>query len=272
MHITFLGTAGNLGVITKSDNTSGGIIIDHEEVQLHIDPGVGALINARKENINLRENTAILISSSHINRCNELNAVISAMTHDGLDPKGVLIINANNSVLLEKYKNCVEKVLTAEPGNTIGIEDITITPLKTSHQNRVGYRIETEKIIITYTGDTNYAPEIIDQYLRSHVLILNVPNSFTNNGEGLNSGDAVKILKQIKPDLAIITHFDKSIIQNQPLYEAREIQRQSGVSVLAAKEGLRIDPMAYLGESKQKVIQFITKKATEQNTQQNNQN
>ncbi|PIN80511.1 hypothetical protein COV11_03830, partial [Candidatus Woesearchaeota archaeon CG10_big_fil_rev_8_21_14_0_10_30_7] len=117
-----------------------------------------------------------------------------------------------------------------------------------------------------------YNNEIADQYLRSNILILNLANSFGHTGEGLNSGDIIQILKKIKPDLAIITHYGKTILQSTPLYEAREIQRQSGVSVLAAKEGMKIDPTAYLGESKQKVLQFITKKTIETENQQNNQN
>ncbi len=262
MQIVFLGTAGNLGVISKFDQSSGGIIIKHEETQLHIDPGIGALTNARKYDLNLRENTAILVSSSHLDRCSELNPVISAMTHEGLDPQGVLIINQNNPVLLEKYKNFIERTMIAEPNKKIGVEEFTITPLKTTSE-KLGYRIEVNNVIITYTGDTNYSTEVVDQYLRSNVLILNAASTFNQSGEGLSSGDIVTILKQIKPDLAVITHYGKSIVQNNPLYEAREIQKQSKVSVLAAKEGMRIDPTAYLGENRQRILQFITKKATE---------
>ncbi|MBI4918706.1 hypothetical protein HY837_02160 [archaeon] len=262
MQITFLGTAGNLGVISKFDHLSGGIIIKQDETQLHLDPGVGALANARKFEVNLRENTAILVSNSHLNRCSELNPVISAMTHEGLDPQGVLIVNPNNPLLLEKYRNFTERTMFAEPSKKIGVEEFTITPLKTTSES-LGYKIEANNVVISYTGDTNYSTEVVDQYLRSNVLILNAANTFSQSGEGLNSGDIVTILKQIKPDLAVITHYGKSIIQNNPLYEAREIQKQSKVSVLAAKEGMRIDPTAYLGESRQRILQFITRKSTE---------
>lgn len=271
MKIIFLGTAGNLGVITKFGELSGGIILNHKDIQLHLDPGIGALLNSRKYGVNLRENTAVLVSSSHLNRCSELNAVISAMTHDGLDPQGVLIINQNNKILLEKYKNCVEKVLIAGDNKKFGIEEIIITPLKTTYQNRIGYKIEVDNVIISYTGDTNYSDEVVDQYLRSNVLIINTANSFNTDGEGLSSGDIVKILKKIKPDLAILTHYGKTVLYNNPLYEARDIQRQSGVSVLAAKEGMKLDPTAYLGESKQRVLQFITKKIGEKSNLESNQ-
>ena len=57
------------------------------ENQFHIDPGPGSLVMAKNCGVNLRANTALLISHNHLNHANDVNAVISAMTYDGFDKK-----------------------------------------------------------------------------------------------------------------------------------------------------------------------------------------
>lgn len=264
--IIFLGTAGNLAVASKNLRKSGGIIVRADEVQLHIDPGPGALRSAVEANVNLRENTAILISHQHINHCNDVNAVLAAMTHNRLDVRGILIgtdslLRDPTSIITRFAETCAEKIILAEPGKKIAVEDIEIDALKTinSDNNAVGFKIKTNKFALVYTGDTAYNREIIDQYLQSDVLIINVPFPFGEKENLLNSDDAVNILKFIKPQLAIITHFGAKMLSASPIYEAREIQKQSGVPVLAAEDGMRIDPTAYSKEKLQRTIDFLSK-------------
>ncbi|MBI2564975.1 MBL fold metallo-hydrolase [Candidatus Woesearchaeota archaeon] len=272
--IKFLGTAGNVGVVAKDLRKSGGIIICSGDVQLHIDPGPGALTNAQKFNVNIRENTAVLVSHSHLNHCNDVNAVLSAMSHNRLDIRGVLIANKTllddpESVLTDYHKLCVEKVIPADVGKTIGVEHVEITPLYADHHDKqaVGFKIVTPDFSLVYSGDTNYSQDIADQYLRADVLILNTPNAFGSNEKGLSSSDVVNILKLVSPDLAIITHFGKSLLQAPPLYEAREIQKQTKVTVIAAEDGLEVNPLNYLKENKQKTLQFLSKQAESTNSQ-----
>ena len=91
--ITFLGTAGDSYVNSKQIRASAGIILKIGELQFHIDPGPGSLIKAIENDINLRANTAILVSNTNILNCNDVNAVIDAMTYGGLDKSGVLVAN-----------------------------------------------------------------------------------------------------------------------------------------------------------------------------------
>ena len=88
--IIFLGTAGSSAVVSRQLRSSGGIIIQVGDLQLHIDP-TGALTKAKEYGINLHHTTAVLVSHHHINHCNDLNAVIDAMTHGGLEHRGIIL-------------------------------------------------------------------------------------------------------------------------------------------------------------------------------------
>ena len=130
--IIFLGTSGDDFITSKQIRASGGIILQTEGYQFHIDPGPGALVQAKEYNVNLRENTVVLVSHAHINHCNDVNAVLAAMSHNKLDIKGVLIANdtlingdeENKPYITEFHKKCVERIIAAKPGQRIGIEDI----------------------------------------------------------------------------------------------------------------------------------------------------
>ena len=76
-NIIFLGTAGSSAVVGKQLRASGGIILQVEELQFHLDPGPGALAKAKEFGVNLHHNTAILVSHNHINHCNDVNVVIN---------------------------------------------------------------------------------------------------------------------------------------------------------------------------------------------------
>ena len=89
--IIFLGTGGDKSVIGRQIRASGGIIIQNNNLQFHLDPGPGALVKAKEFGINPRATTALLVSHNHLGHCNDVNAVIDAMTLSGLDKRGVLI-------------------------------------------------------------------------------------------------------------------------------------------------------------------------------------
>ncbi len=266
--IIFLGTGGDPAVVGKQRRASGGIILRVEGYQFHIDPGPGALVKAKEYDVNLRENTAVLVSHAHINHSNDLNAVISAMTYNGLDRKGVVIatesavegINSKYSlgpVLLDFFRNCVERVITIKEGQKVGIENIEIHSLKTSHSDPtcVGFKFFTPNFVLAYSSDTSYSKELVKLYEKSDILILNTVNvSDKKDKNNLTCDDAEKIISKVKPKLSIITHFGTKLLDSDPLYIAREIQKKSGVQVIAAVDGLEIQPLSYSVKKDQKTL------------------
>lgn len=268
--ITFLGTAGDIYTLSRQYRGSGGIIINVDDLQFHLDPGPGTLQKAKESNINLRENIAVLLSQCHVNHANDLNVLITAMTYNGLDKKGVVIApksvlqNTENSfpIITNFHKSCVERTITVEPGQKVGIEnvEIHILPSKHSDEYAVGFKFFTPDFVLSYSGDTKYSSEIVDNYKGSDILILNtlLPSS-EKSKQHLNTEDAIKIIQKVKPRLVIITHFGIKMLKADPLQEAREIQRQTDTQVIAAKDGLSITPKFYSAQSRQKTLLDVKK-------------
>lgn len=263
--ITFLGIGGDSYIVGKQILSSGGIIIQLDNTQFHIDPGPGALIKAKQYDINLRENTALLVSHAHINHSNDANAVIAAMTHNGDDKRGVLITNKTamhgdekiNPIITQYHKNCVEKYIIMEKEKKIGVDNIDIlaTPAKHSDQNAIGFKFFTKEFTLSYVGDTSLTKDIANAHKNSDIIILNIKNPGNiKKKEDMNTDDAIKFLNIAKPSLAIITHFGIKMVSQDPINEARTIQKETKVQVIAAKDGMTINPLSYNASIKQKTL------------------
>jgi ribonuclease BN (tRNA processing enzyme) len=251
--IIFLGTAGSSAVVSKQLRASGGIILQLEDLQFHIDPGPGSLTKAREYGISLNNNTAVLVSHCHMNHCNDLNSVVEAMTHGGLENRG--IIAASKSVLtsidgghpfLTKYhQSLLEKVIPLEKNHKVGIDLVEMNAIPASHTDKtaVGFKFFCPKFTLAYTGDTTLTTDLIESLMGTDILILNVPYPGDKaQGKNLDSASAIQIISKVQPKLAIITHFGLDMLKADPLQEAREIQRITGVQTIAAQDGLAISP------------------------------
>jgi len=87
------------------------------------------------------------------------------------------------------------------------------------------------------------------------VLIVNCkhPSGVEEKGH-LNAERAAYFLKQAKPKLGVITHFGVKALKEDPLSVAREVQRLSGVRVMAAQDGLALDPNTFSAKVRQKKL------------------
>ncbi|MDD5086748.1 MAG: MBL fold metallo-hydrolase [Candidatus Nanoarchaeia archaeon] len=262
--IIFLGTGGDCFVVGKQLRASGGIIIRANDMQFHIDPGPGSVVRAMQYDVNLRENTCILLSHSHINHASDINAVISSMTHGGLDKKGVLITNKTavegneniSPMITPYYMGCLERVITALPDQRIGVGDIEIKTTPTKHGiENIGFKFVTPDFTLSYVSDTVNFTGLAESHKDSEIIIMNVVNpSGVSSKINMNSDDAVEIIKKVKPKLAIIQHFGIKMINADPMYEAREIQKKTDTQVIAAKDGMVINPLSYSSSLRQKKL------------------
>ncbi|MFH1682631.1 MAG: MBL fold metallo-hydrolase [Candidatus Woesearchaeota archaeon] len=260
--IIFLGTAGGSAVTSRQLRSSGGIVLQVEDTQFHLDPGPGALNTAKEYGVNLRANTAILVSHAHLNHCNDLNAVIEAMTLSGLDKKGVLIGSKsvikgtdNQHPFLTKYhQNLLEKTIVFEKGQKVAVELVEIHALTLEHTDldAVGFKFFCPRFTLCYLPDTKYHKKLVEEIQGSDIMIINTtyPGNKAQN-LNLDSDSVVKILEKVRPRLAIITHFGMEMLKADPIVEARDIQRKTNVQTIAAKDGMIISPEAYSARSPQ---------------------
>lgn len=263
--IIFLGTGQGSFVIGRNALSSGGFIIQVDDNQFHVDPGPNALKNAAQSDVNIRSNTALLVSHAHLNHANDVNAVIDAMTYSGFDKKGVLVANKttlhsnenHQAPLMPYYRDFLERFIVLEAGQRVGINEIEILALKTKHSDAaaVGFKFFTPYFTLSYSSDTKYFPELIEEYKNSNILVLNVPYLKKEEAkDNLCVEDAIKIIKGVNPRLAIIQHFGTSMVKGDPLYLVREIQKETGVQIIAAKDGMVINPLSYSVDRGQRTL------------------
>ena len=264
-----MGTAGDSFTVSRQERASGGIIVQVAENQLHIDPGPGSLLMAKLCNINLRANIALIASSSHLYKSNDVNAVIDAMTYAGFDKKGVLLaperlVNGTETappILLPSCKTFLERVIILSPGKRVGLNEIEIDAFDNNHKHYLGLKLKFSEFVIGYSGDANYSPSLADNLKGSNVLILNMEYAEKKPSEnGLDIKDATRLITKVRPRLAILTGFGSELIKSDPLYIARDIQRDTDTQVIAAKDGMVIDPLSYSIVSGQRTLLTFSEK------------
>jgi ribonuclease BN (tRNA processing enzyme) len=253
--IVFLGTAGN-NASYQQLRSAGGIVLKFNDKQFHIDPGPGALTSAREASVKLKETDVIIATHKHLNHFNDVNAVINAMTYAGLDKTGTLIFSKS---LAKKHflKNYLNEFFSLGPNQSKDFDEITVKTLPTLHhdETNIGLKFITPDLTITYTSDTGYSKELTDNYKHSDILILNNVHPNKNKDKyNLSTEDSIKIIKKIQPSLAIISHYSTKMLDANPLYEAREIQKQTEIQTIAAKDGLMINPLSKSVSLRQKSL------------------
>jgi ribonuclease BN (tRNA processing enzyme) len=266
--ILFLGTGGGMFSVGKQLRASGGIVLRISGIQFHLDPGPGALVRAKEYGVNPRETNVLLTSHSALDHCNDVNIMIEAMTHSGLDKSGIflgsksIIYGEENKkpYLTRDHKKQIEKYLALEPGNKVKFNNnISVVALKTKHSDKtnIGFKFINDKFAIGYTSDTGYFPELADELKGCEVLIINNLKPFGHHDpHHLSSDDTIKLLRQVRPKLAIITHFDQKMLEQDPIYQARQIQMQTKVQTIAARDGMSVNPITYATTRDNKSMQF----------------
>ena len=257
--IVFLGSGGGRKVTASQARATGGFVVQVGKEQIHVDPGPGAVVHAMQFGVDIKDTTMILVSHFHVDHSNDVNALIDAVTFGGKEKKGVLVTGESSKKdnLTDFHKSVIEKYVKLRAGGKTELRKIVVNATKTEgHEaDTIGYKIFTPKFVVGYTSDTGFFSKLVDEFKGCDILIVNTlkPNGMKLKGH-MNSDDVVKLLKGVKPKIAVLQHFGSSMLKANPVYEAREIQKQSGVQTIAAQDGLVIDTLSYSSSLKQKTI------------------
>ncbi|MBI2573162.1 MBL fold metallo-hydrolase [Candidatus Woesearchaeota archaeon] len=254
--ITFLGTAGTNAAVTKQARGSGGIVIQYEELQFHLDPGPGSITKCKEYGINPHNTTAILVSDNNIIHCNDINIIIDAMTHGGIERHGLIMgsktvlqgTETGYPFITKFYQNLVDKVIPFEKNHRIGIDavEISAVPLQNPDPNSTGFKFHFPNFTIGYVGDTAFTSELSESLQGCDLLIINCPFPADKaQGPSLDRDRATKLVAQVRPKLVVLTHFSIDMLKADPLQEARLIQSATGVQTIAATDGLKIAPEGF---------------------------
>lgn len=249
--IVFLGNGGGRIVLSTQMVSTAGFIIQIQGHQVFVDPGPGALLRAKLCGVRPNKTDIIFVSHHHLDHSNDINAIIDSMTLGGVHQKGVLIststiINGTEteSPMLNKfYKQFLKECFALKSGDNVVIGELKFTATQTQHDvENIGFILDAKNVRIGYTSDTASFQGIADIYKDCDLLILNVLKPGAEKWKThMCSEDVVKILQETKPKLAVIRGFGAKMLRVKPIYEAREIQKRTGVQTIAAYDGMRID-------------------------------
>ncbi|MBT3582302.1 MBL fold metallo-hydrolase [Candidatus Woesearchaeota archaeon] len=250
--LVFIGTGGGRVVISNQARNAGGFVLQIPGVQMHIDPGPGALSGTARTKIRPAQTRVIISTHEHTDHANDINALIEAITLGGINKKGILIsvpavIDGTKEELpwlRNYYKSKLDEIFKIKTNDKVKLGDLTVTATKTQHDidDCIGLRIEGPDVSIGYTSDTIYFKDLHKEFKDIAVLIINVLRPGSDKWKThMCTGDAIKLIEEVKPELAIITHFGQKMLNANPLLEAREIQKRTGVRTIAADDRLEVN-------------------------------
>lgn len=252
MKLIFLGTGGGRFSAINQRRMTGGFRIDNlGGKNYHIDPGPGALVRTYQFGLDPRNINGVFVSHAHTDHYNDAEILIEAMTRGMTQNAGYVM--GSKSVLsgyerwgpgISSYHQTKSRVLELSEYETKAFHNCLIKATPTNHGDPVGigFQIDYRGFKISYTSDTSYFPELSEAHEGADILIASVlrPGGKSIRGHMCSSG-FVKLIKEVKPKLAIMTHLGLKMISNNPIAEAKRITRNTGIKTLAAFDGLSLD-------------------------------
>jgi len=253
VELVLLGTGGGrFATITQKRRTAG-IRILSENLNMHLDPGPGALIYSLEAGLDPQKIIALLISHSHPDHYTDGEVLVEAMTRGMTKKRGLLA--ASHSVLvgnevcgpsISKYhQQMPEKVIEAKPSLTftIGALKIITTEARHTDPDTVGFRFETPDVgDFAYTSDTEFFEGAGKPYEGVRLLLLCIMRPSGRPWKGhMTTNDAIKIVEAAGPEMAVITHLGMQMIFRGPAHEAKMIEQKTGVHTVAAVDGMHIN-------------------------------
>jgi phosphoribosyl 1,2-cyclic phosphodiesterase len=252
LELVFLGTGGGRFATITQKRRTGGIRILSKSLNMHLDPGPGALIYSLDMGLNPQKIMAVLVSHSHPDHYTNAEILIEAMTGGMLKKRGILA--ASRSVLfgneecgpsISKYhQKMPQKVIELKPGVIFHVGDTQVIATEARHTDpdTVGLRFETPDIgDVGYTSDTEFFEGVGKAYEGVRLLLLCVMRPSGEPWKGhMTTDDAIKIVEETRPEMAVATHFGMKMIFSGPHRQAKLVEEKTGVPTIAASDGMRI--------------------------------
>jgi len=233
---------------------SGGLWFSFSGTEILMDPGPGSIVQATKRKLNPENLSGIIVSHRHLDHSADANIMVEAMTRGGLRKHGTFFAPADalatEPVIYNYLRNRLEKVEILAAGKTFNIDNVSFsTPVRHIHGvENYGVVFQTTKHKISYITDTSYFEEL-QQYYQGDLLIMNVV--FTEPKTGLSSEnmpiqhlsvpDVERLVKEIKPKIAIMTHFGMGMWRAKPWEIAERLTEKTGTRIIAARDGMKFD-------------------------------
>lgn len=252
MNLTFLGTGGGRFATISQKRMTGGFRIDGlAGKNFHIDPGPGALVRSFQFGLSPSSLNGIFISHAHTDHYTDGEVLIEAMTRGMTKENGIIM--GSRSVFdgykqwgpsISKYHTGKSEKLILGPNKSKIIDNLKIKGTKTIHGDPtcVGFQMISNDLTISYTADTSYFEKLHNYHRGADILIASVirPGNQSIRGH-MCTKDFKNLVEEVKPSLAIMTHFGFKMLNENPVHEAKLINQETDVPIIAAFDGMKVD-------------------------------
>ncbi|MCQ6254242.1 MBL fold metallo-hydrolase [Methanocaldococcus sp.] len=252
VEIIFLGSGGGRWATITQKRATGGFRIHTNELRMHVDPGPGAIVRLNELKISPWRTNVLFISHCHPDHYTDGEIIVEAITQGMTKKRGIFLGNLSvvegfgeyEYVISKYHQSKLEKVQVLYPGDEISLYDTKLKATHTKHGDPfgIGFRLSTIFGDIGYTSDTEFIPELIEDFDGVRILIANVVRKKNERIKGhLCSNDVIDLINSMKkkPELLIMTHM--GVRMTNPQIEAEYISQNTGIEVIPAKLGLKVE-------------------------------
>ena len=233
---------------------SGGLWLKLGGSEILVDPGPGCIVQSTKRKLMANKLSAIILSHRHLDHSADTNVMIEAMSQGGFQPRGRLYAPADalgsEPVIFSYLKSYLEGIEVLQEGKSYSVGNVSFTtPIQHIHPvETYGMVFTTAEHTFSYITDTRYFDGLCRSY-GGELLIINVvflePRPPIDH---LSVPDAKHIIAELKPKVAILTHFGMTMWRARPWEIAQRLSQETGVRVIAARDGMKFD-LSQLDES-----------------------
>ena len=233
---------------------SGGLWLNLNGTEILLDPGPGCIVQSTKRKLKAENLSAIILSHRHLDHSADVNVMVEAMGQGGFKPHGRLFAPTDalgsESVIYSYLRNHLDGVEVLQAGKSYSVGSVSFTtPVRHVHRvETYGMVFRTGSHTFSYIADTRYFDELCQHY-GGDLLIINVvflePRPPSDHpltpADHLSVPDARRLITELKPKVAILTHFGMTMWRAKPWKVAERLSQETGVRVLAARDGMRFD-------------------------------
>ena len=226
---------------------SGGLWLSLNGTEILVDPGPGCIVQSTKRKLRADKLSAIILSHRHLDHAGDANVMIEAMTQGGFKPHGWFFTPAdaldNEPVMFSYLKDYLDGIEILQAGKSYTIGNVSFTtPIRHIHPvETYGVIFQTGGHTFSYIADTRYFDDLPRIYA-SELLIMNVVFLQDNPpADHLTASDVSRIVTEVKPKAAILTHFGMGMWRAKPWEIAQRLSQETGVRIIAAWDGMKFD-------------------------------
>jgi ribonuclease BN (tRNA processing enzyme) len=250
-YIKFLGTAGARMVVAKQLRSSGGVWLSFGGTNIYLDPGPGALVKcwSSKPKLDPAILDGVILSHKHLDHSGDVNAIIEAMTEGGFKKRGIVFAPedaiSSEPVIFTYIREYINKVEILKEEESYSIDGINFSTSR-RHIHPVetyGLTFNLPTCKLSFITDTKYF-SLLSTIYKSDLLIINTVLLKPRNDikiDHLSIDDSKILIKELRPKAAVLTHFGMSLLKAKPWEIAERLSQETGVKVIAARDGMQLN-------------------------------